>query len=56
MEDWPDDPEYEAWVRQKIEVARASIRAGRVLSSEEVEAEFAALREETMRQLDDSAS
>lgn len=36
--------DYDAFVRRKVEVARASMRAGRGRSNEDVEAEFAARR------------
>lgn len=38
--------EYEAFVRKKVEAGRASMRAGRVRSDEEVRAEFAARRKQ----------
>lgn len=36
--------EYDAYLRRKVEAARASMRAGRGRSNKEVEARFAALR------------
>jgi predicted transcriptional regulator len=36
--------EYEAFVREKVEAGRASMRAGKGISNDEVEAEFAARR------------
>lgn len=36
--------EYEDYLRRKVEAGRASMRAGRGRSNEEVEAEFAAMR------------
>ena len=36
--------DYDGFLRRKVEVARASVRAGRGRSSEEVEAAFAARR------------
>lgn len=36
--------EYEDYLRRKVEAGRASMRAGRGRSNEEVEVEFAALR------------
>lgn len=36
--------EYDQFLRRKVEVARASVRAGRGQSNDEVEAEFAAKR------------
>ena len=47
-----EDAEYEAWLRQKVETARASVRAGRGIAADVVAAEFAALREETRRGFD----
>ena len=41
--------EYEEFLREKVERARASIRAGRGIPNEEVEAEFAKLRDELTR-------
>lgn len=41
--------DYRDWLERKIEKARASLRAGRGLEHEEVEAEFAALRAEAMK-------
>jgi predicted transcriptional regulator len=38
--------EYEAFVREKVEAGRASMRAGRVRSDEEVRAEFASRRKQ----------
>lgn len=35
-----DDIMYEFYVRQKIETALADVEAGRVVSQEEIEAEF----------------
>jgi predicted transcriptional regulator len=39
-----DALEYDAYLRDKVELARQSMRAGRGQSNEEVEAEFAARR------------
>jgi predicted transcriptional regulator len=44
-----EDAGYEAWLRQKVERARASVRAGRSIAADKASAEFAALREETRR-------
>jgi predicted transcriptional regulator len=38
--------DYDAFLRRKVEVARISMRAGRGVSNEDVEAEFAAWRAE----------
>ncbi|WP_372422350.1 antitoxin of toxin-antitoxin stability system [Salinarimonas chemoclinalis] len=40
----PPTPEYEAFLRRKVEIAMASYRAGDVISNEDVEAEFAERR------------
>ena len=41
--------DYDAFVRRKVEAARASMRAGDGLANEAVEAEFAARRAEAAR-------
>lgn len=41
--------EYDAWLRRKVEIARKAVREGRVISSEQVEAEFAKRRREALR-------
>ena len=41
--------EYDAYLRRKIEIARADKVAGRDFSNEEIEAEFAAARNELIR-------
>lgn len=46
-----EEPEYEEWVRQKVQVALDSVNAGRVVSAEEAEARFAAKRAETLRKM-----
>jgi predicted transcriptional regulator len=43
--------EYDEWFRRKVEAGLNSANAGRVVSSEEVEAVFAARRAETRRKL-----
>jgi predicted transcriptional regulator len=45
-----DEREYEEFVRRKVEKALESVKAGRLLSSEEVEEEFAKRRAELRRQ------
>lgn len=40
---------YQAWLERKVERARESMRTGRALDNEQVEAEFAALRNEAMK-------
>jgi hypothetical protein len=39
-----DEPGYEEFLREKVEIARTSMRAGQGRSNEEVEATFSALR------------
>lgn len=46
--------EYDEFLRRKVEKARASARAGRGRSNEDVEARFAAKREETRRRADEA--
>jgi predicted transcriptional regulator len=41
--------EYNDFLRRKVEIARASVREGRLRSNEEVEREFAARRAELLR-------
>jgi predicted transcriptional regulator len=43
--------EYDEFLRSKVELARLSIRSGRVRSNEEVEADFAAWRAEAEKSL-----
>ena len=50
-----EDEDYEAWLRRKVEAARASIGAGRGVSAETAAAEFAALRAETRGRFDSLA-
>lgn len=51
-----EDAGYESWLRAKVETARVSVRAGRGVSADAVQAEFAALREETRRGLDSAGA
>ncbi|WP_425470768.1 antitoxin of toxin-antitoxin stability system [Trinickia fusca] len=46
--------EYNDFLRRKVEVARASVRAGRGRSNEEVEAEAAEWRAEMLRNVGES--
>ncbi|KKB13696.1 hypothetical protein VE25_00500 [Devosia geojensis] len=46
-----EEAEYDAWFRQQVEMGLEAVRRGDVVSAEEVEAEFAARREETRRKL-----
>jgi len=41
--------DYDAFLRDKVEVARASVRAGQGLANEDVEADFAARRAQVTR-------
>lgn len=41
--------DYDAWLALKVEKARESMRAGRLINNEVVEAQFAALREAAMK-------
>jgi predicted transcriptional regulator len=45
-----EEREYDQFLRGKVEAARASAKAGRTRSNDEVEAEFAARRAKAMRQ------
>lgn len=46
-----DQAEYDAWFRKQVQASRDSANAGHLIPAEEVEAEFAARREETRRKL-----
>jgi len=41
--------DYDAFLRDKVDVARASVRAGQGLANEDVEADFAARRAQVTR-------
>lgn len=45
--------EYDEFVRQKVEAAQADIRAGRYVTNEEVETQFAARRAALKRRLEE---
>jgi predicted transcriptional regulator len=49
-----EQADHDAWSRQKVEAGLAAARAGRVKSSEEVEAHFAKRRAESLRRADDA--
>ncbi|MHB1531197.1 CopG family ribbon-helix-helix protein [Acidithiobacillus sp.] len=49
-----EQADYDAWLRQKVEIGRAAMRDGRVQLSEEVEADFAQRRVQTLRKADES--
>lgn len=51
-----EDERYEEWLRERVEAARASIRAGKGIPADVVEAEFAALREQAQRDIDNGAT
>ena len=48
--------DHEKWLRCEVQIGLDAANAGRVVSSEEVEAEFAARRAETRRKLAGSSS
>jgi len=52
VESQTKEPGYDEWLRAKVEQGRADIRAGRTYSQEEVEAEAAAWRAETLRSIE----
>jgi predicted transcriptional regulator len=45
------DPDYNEWFRRQVQIGLDSLEAGEGIPGEEVEAEFKALREETLRKL-----
>ncbi len=47
-----DAMEYDAWLRNRVQIARESANAGKLISAAEVEAKFAAKRAATRRRLD----
>jgi len=49
-----EEREYDDFLRRKVEIARASMRADRGQSNKEVEAEFAARRAELLREADET--
>jgi predicted transcriptional regulator len=46
--------EYDSFLRQKVDVARASVRAGRGRSNEEVEGDAAARRADLQKKADEA--
>ena len=46
-----ESAEHEAWFRRQVQVGLDSANAGRLVAAEDVEAEFAARRDETRRKL-----
>lgn len=51
-----DAAAHDAWVRQQVQIGIDSANAGRLVSAEAVEAEFAARRAETRRKLTGAGS
>jgi predicted transcriptional regulator len=51
-----DAAAHDAWVRQQVQIGIDSANAGRLVSAEAVEAEFAARRAETRRKLSGAGS
>jgi predicted transcriptional regulator len=46
-----ESAEHDAWFRRQVQVGLDSANAGRLVAAEDVEAEFAARRDETRRKL-----
>lgn len=51
-----DATEYDAWFHQQVQAGLASANAGNLIPADDVDAEFAALREETRRRLSGKSS
>lgn len=51
-----DVAEYDIWFRQQVQAGLASANAGNLIADDDVDAEFAALREETRRKLSGRSS
>jgi predicted transcriptional regulator len=51
-----DEQEYDAWFRLQVQAGIEDADAGRIVSAEDVKAEFAARRAETLRKLDGKIS
>jgi predicted transcriptional regulator len=47
-----NEQEYDSWFRRQVQAGIEDADAGRIVSADEVEAEFAARRAETLRKLD----
>jgi predicted transcriptional regulator len=47
-----NEQEYDSWFRRQVQVGIEDADAGRIVSADEVEAEFATRRAETLRKLD----
>ncbi len=51
-----DAADYDMWFRQQVQAGFASANAGNLIPDDNVDAEFAALREETRRKLSGRSS
>ncbi|MBB3290814.1 MULTISPECIES: hypothetical protein [Rhizobium] len=51
-----DAAEYDTWFRQQVQAGLASANAGNLIPDDNIDAEFAALREETRRKLSGRSS
>jgi predicted transcriptional regulator len=51
-----DEQEYDAWFRLQVQAGIEDADAGRIVSADDVKAEFAARRAETLRKLDGMTS
>ena len=51
-----DAAEYDIWFRQQVQAGLASANAGNLIPDDNIDAEFAALREETRRKLSGRSS
>ncbi len=51
-----DAAEYDTWFRQQLQAGLASANAGNLIPDDNIDAEFAALREETRRKLSGRSS
>ncbi|MDK4705073.1 hypothetical protein PH562_22675 [Rhizobium sp. CNPSo 4062] len=51
-----DAADYDMWFRQRVQAGLASANAGNLIPDDNIDAEFAALREETRRKLSGRSS
>ena len=51
-----DADDYDMWFRQQVQAGLASANAGNLIPDDNIDAEFAALREETRRKLSGRSS
>ncbi|MBB3386372.1 MULTISPECIES: hypothetical protein [unclassified Rhizobium] len=51
-----DAADYDMWFRQQVQAGLASANAGNLIPDDNIDAEFAALREETRRKLSGRSS